>query len=44
MWRELKADLREMWWGALPLERPLLALFVPIYCLAFVLAYVFGED
>jgi hypothetical protein len=44
MWRDLAEDVREMWQCTTPLERVGVVLFVPIYAVAFVLAYVFGED
>jgi hypothetical protein len=44
MLTELWADLQDMWRKAVPLERGLFIVIAPIYTLAFVLAYLFGEE
>jgi len=44
MFKDLGRDIRDMWQCTTPLERVVVVLFVPIYCVAFILAYAFGED
>lgn len=40
---DLCADVRELWRQALPLERVLLVVWVPIYSVAYLLACFLGE-